>query len=444
MAYLSNDLNLLLGELDLKNPGELFEHIPENLRKHPGVKFPVSSESGLLKEAAQLGQDVFSGINYSGYGLFEHEIPLAVSHAVSSRNFVTSYTPYQPEVAQGTLQALFEYQSMMASLTSMDVVNASMYDGASALAEAIRMDIRQKPQREEKKRIILLSEGIYPYILDVLKTYFPEEIQNDLNIKFEMVPLDAKTGSTKWAEVTSLKDAKMVVVMNPTMWGTLEKELPEVKKINPDITLLYGVCETLSLSVLAPPSEYGTDIVWGDAQSLGMPVAFGGPSLGFLAAKSEYTRQMPGRLIGKTKAKDKNGAETDSYVITLATREQHIRREKATSNICSNQSLMAVCAGAYMAYMGWAGMQGKIQQCRQNAQYFKEALLKKGGNLRYPEADYFHEISWVENSPDSENQIINKGMENGFYPGVFRNGSVIAYFSELRTKEEIDRYVGIL
>ncbi|MDH4199935.1 MAG: aminomethyl-transferring glycine dehydrogenase subunit GcvPA [Spirochaetia bacterium] len=440
MAYLSTDKAAILSELEIQGIDDLFAHIPAEVRKHPGVNFPVSSELELIREAKQNASKVFSGVSFSGYGIYEHEIPAAVHHVSTNRNFVTSYTPYQPEVAQGTLQALFEYQSLMAMLTSMDIVNASMYDSATALAEAIRMDLRTKPGKTGAKNLVLLSEGIYPYILEVVQTYFPENVKKEFNIEFEMVKLDSRTGSTRWEKVTNLKNARAVVVMNPTRWGTLEKELSEIKKINPEITLMYGVCEALSLSVLDAPSESGTDIVWGDGQSLGIPVSFGGPGLGFLAVKNEFMRQMPGRFIGKTFAKNRDGETVDSYVITLSTREQHIRREKATSNICSNQSLMALRAAAYMAFMGWEGMQKQAQVCRQNAEYFKENILKKGIKLLFPEGDYFHEVSWM--SPDAP-KVMDAGFREGICAGVSENGVIVSYFSELTNKDEIDRLLGL-
>lgn len=444
MAYLPTDTETLLAELKIKDAGELFNHIPAQVKIKSAAKFETLSESELIKSARKLAGENFAGTSYIGNGIYYHEIPSAVNHVSSNRNFVTSYTPYQPEVAQGTLQALFEYQSLMASLTSMDVVNASMYDGATAIVEAIRMDLRQK---KSDKNLILLSEGIHPYILDVIQTYFSENVNHELNIKFEMIPLDEKTGSTKWDQLKNLSQARTVVVMNPTCWGTLEKELPQVKKINADISLIYGVVEALSLTVLPAPAELGVDIVCGDAQSLGIPVSFGGPTLGFLAARTDYMRQMPGRFIGKTLAKNQAGDEVDAYVITLSTREQHIRREKATSNICSNQSLMAVRAAAYMSFMGWQGMQEIILHCRENANLFKQNLLKKGYELLFPQGDYFHEISWKSAKAE---QLIEKGFASDLaigFAGTSKYSTekvIVSYFSDAIEIADIDKLVAIL
>jgi glycine dehydrogenase subunit 1 len=306
------------------------------------------------------------------------------------------------------------------------------------MVEAIRMDIRQNKSNKKK---VLLSEGIHPYILKVLETYFPENVKHDLNIEFEFMALDEKTGSIIW-EKQNLKEARSVVVMNPTKWGTLEKNLSQIKKINPDITLIYGTLETLSLSVLQAPSELGTDIVFGDAQSLGIPVSFGGPSLGFLAARESYTRQMPGRFIGKTEAKNREGETVESYVITLSTREQHIRREKATSNICSNQSLMAIRAAAYMAFMGWPGMQKVCVNSRENREYFQKKLVTKGVKLFFPEGEYFHEVAWVADNADD---IIKKGFDKNVSVGTKDSDTVIiSYFSELISKEDIDKLLEII
>ncbi|MDH4261578.1 MAG: aminomethyl-transferring glycine dehydrogenase subunit GcvPA [Spirochaetia bacterium] len=449
MAYIPSDTDSILNELKIKDTKELFKHIPDQLKFTSNVFFETLSESELIASAKNLANHNFSGLNFIGNGLYQHEIPVAVNHVSSNRNFVTSYTPYQPEVAQGTLQALFEYQSLMASLTSMDVVNASMYDGATALVEAIRMDLRQ---RKSSKKLILLSEGIHGYILDVIKTYFPENVKQDLNIEFQMIPLDEKTGSTKWDQIKNLSEARTVVVMNPTCWGSLEKDLGQLKKLNPDITLVYGVVEALSLTVLQAPADLGVDIVCGEAQSLGIPVGFGGPSLGFLAAKTEYMRQMPGRFVGKTNAINQKGDEVDSYVLTLSTREQHIRREKATSNICSNQSLMAVRAAAYMSYFGWHGMQEHILRCRDNANYFKENIVKKNYQLLYPDAEYFHEIPWLtkfDNSKDLK-ELIERGYSNQMAIGnlnqykTSEKNTIVSYFSEVITKNDIDKLLAIL
>ena len=443
MAYLPTDTDSILSDLKIKDSGELFKHIPEKVKMNSELSFEALSESELIKSAKSLAAQNFSGLNFIGNGLYHHEIPSAVNHVSSNRNFVTSYTPYQPEVAQGTLQALFEYQSLMASLTSMDVVNASMYDGATALVEAIRMDLRQ---RKSSKKLILLSEGIYRYMLDVITTYFSEHVKKDLDVEFEMVPLDVKTGSTKWDQVKNLSEARTVVVMNPTCWGTLEKDLSQIKKLNPDISFIYGVAEVLSLSVLTAPVELGVDVVCGDAQSLGIPVSFGGPGLGFISAKTEYMRQMPGRFIGKTKGKNQKGDEVDSYVITLSTREQHIRREKATSNICSNQSLMSVRAAAYMSFMGWEGMQKNILQCRENAEYFKANLVKKGYSMLFPDAEYFHEIPWYS---DKAEKLLEDGYSHEVAIGYSANelhgkkNIIVSYFSETIGKTDIDKLLAL-
>jgi len=450
MAYIPSDTDSLLAELGIKTPEELFRHIPDQVKFDARVSFETLTESELTRSARARAAENFTGLSFIGNGLYTHEIPSAVNHVSSNRNFVTSYTPYQPEVAQGTLQALFEYQSLMASLTSMDVVNASMYDGATAIVEAIRMDLRQ---RKSDKNLVLLSEGIYPYILDVIKAYFPKNVKEDLQIEFEMMPLDEKTGSTRWEQVANLDKARTVVIMNPTCWGTLEKDLAGLKKLHPSITLIYGVVEALSLTVLPAPASLGADIVCGDAQSLGIPVSFGGPSLGFIAAKTEYMRQMPGRFVGKTLAKDNKGDEVDAYVLTLSTREQHIRREKATSNICSNQSLMAVRAAAYMSFLGWAGMQEHILTCRQNAEYFKEGLLKKGHRLLFTGAEYFHEISWLpakSSSQEKTHELVENAYKNNIAPGLetgYGKGSekvIVSYFSECVNTGDIDKLLALV
>ncbi|MDH5721297.1 MAG: aminomethyl-transferring glycine dehydrogenase subunit GcvPA [Spirochaetia bacterium] len=437
---------LIFKELNIKSAEELFKSIPEEFLEKTSEKLnrPLS-ESEIKKEIYAAEKNIFQGLSFAGYGLYEHFVPEVINHLSSLRPFVTSYTPYQPEAAQGTLQALFEYQSLMAGLTSMDIANASLYDGATALVEAIRMAVRNCKKKD--KKIVLISDGIHPVYHKVLETYFPESYQKELEISIKKVPLDKKDGNTIWENFSSnAADVLAVAYQQPNCYGIFEENQCLIAKTYPEAQILYGTNEPLSLTVLPAPSDIGAHVVWGEAQSLGIPVSFGGPSLGFIAAKSEYMRQMPGRLVGKTTAETPFGEETEAYVIALSTREQHIRREKATSNICSNQTLVALRAAIYMAHSGWEGMRKTAVDCVKNADYLKKELLKiKSIEILFHEAVNFHEITWTHQNID---QIIQNSYEDEIAPGVenMHEGKkyLISYVSEEKSEGEINRLIEII
>ncbi|MDH5717998.1 MAG: aminomethyl-transferring glycine dehydrogenase subunit GcvPA [Spirochaetia bacterium] len=440
----------LLDEINISNIDELFKSIPADILKetHKSLEKPLK-EYELQEELKELSRNNFQGKSFLGYGLYKHYIPESVNHLSSLRPFVTSYTPYQPEAAQGTLQALFEYQSLMAELTSMDIANASLYDGATSLVEAMRMAVRMNKSVE--KKIFLLSEGIHPLYLKVVDTYFSKSYQNELNIEIKTVPLDKKTGSSQWHLYENEKNKVLgAAVQNPNYFGVVENNISIIKEIFNEAQFLYGTNEPHALTILKSPKENSADIVWGEAQSLGIPVSMGGPSLGFIAAKKEYMRQMPGRLVGKTSAETAYGEETFGFVITLSTREQHIRREKATSNICSNQTLMAIRAAIYMSALGWKGMQNVIIKCVENTEFFKNEILKKKDvKLLFPEAVYFHEVAWIH---PNQKDILEKGFANNIAAGVecsvlenINNiKTIITYFSEEHKEKDILNLIKVL
>lgn len=416
----------LLKTIGKKDVAELFAHLPPEVLKNTAVTLPAPRNeyelSAEFKRKARLNKTTE---HFCGLGLYKHRIPVTVDALAGQRSFVTSYTPYQPEVAQGTLQVLFEYQSLMASLTAMDVANASLYDGATALVEAIRMALRQDPHNDIKN--IVISEGVQPQYRDVIDSYFPAYLQNELKIKIQYVPLEKGTGNTLWPNAVK-ENTGIIVLQTPNFSGITEKTV-DLKKMFPGSRIIYVTTEALSLTILDSPGIWSADIVCGEAQSLGMNISFGGPGLGFIAAKDEFKRQMPGRLIGKTTAKDGFGNDTSAYVITLATREQHIRREKATSNICSNQTLMAIRAAVFMASQGWKGMQEQTAECIRFADIFKSELIKrKKDALVYADGINFHEVLWESTRRE---QIFEKCETIGFTPGIRINKTqALSYFSE--------------
>ncbi len=456
--YLSGDDREILAELGLNSADELFGSIPQNVKEPTAARMdPPLTERQIKTELQKREAGCFSGSrfaqqtgtpanDFTGFGAYRHYIPEAVHHLASQRGFVTAYTPYQPEVAQGMLQALFEYQSMMAELASMDLANGSLYDGATAMVEAIRMALRQNPPQKEKKgekRIVAVSQGVHPHIRQVMETYFPAAVSEELNIEIIIAPLDPKTGDTNWLAAFPDTEPDIAVLQSPNYLGVTEQSATHIRERFTNATICYGTLEPLALALLpGTPASLGAEIVWGEAQSLGMPLSFGGPGLGFMACTEKYMRQMPGRLIGQTEAVDSKGDRTAAYVITLATREQHIRREKATSNICSNQTLMAIRAAIYMASYGWKGMQTTALDCRNNARYFIEHLTPEAGTPLFSNADYFHEVAW---KPANMDRFEKRCSEMQIAPGkkVEINGEevMLTYFSELQDHDSIHRLI---
>lgn len=410
-------------QLGIKKADDLFSHIPRELHKATGANLERGlDEYELLERFHQIVTEGKSPLadHACGYGLYRHRIPLTVDHLGSRREFVTSYTPYQPEVAQGTLQALFEYQSLVSILTGVPVANASLYDGSTALVEAVRMAMRQKSLESAK---VFFSSGVNPRYEEVFHSYFLDA-EGKAFVTTERLAYDKATGNTLWI----VGQPDIVVVQNPHYLGIAEA-VQNLHAKYPSATIIYLTTEMLSLVMLEGPLQWGAEIICGEAQSLGLPVNYSGPGLGFIAAGTEYMRQMPGRLIGRTTAKDADGRDTEAYVITLATREQHIRREKATSNICSNQTLMAVRAAIFMANLGWTGMQKLIALSMEKAFAFHSELKAKNPSaLLFPEATVFHEVAWRSDKLDS---IIERCVGQGFYPGVkIDSNTMLSYFHD--------------
>jgi len=366
----------------------LFNDIPKAVRLKGPLLLPAPlSEPELMAELeAQSQKNRFSG-PYLGAGIYNHFIPAAVKHIVSRSEFYTAYTPYQAEASQGTLQVIYEYQSLICALTGMGVANASMYDGATALAEAALLACRATGRSE-----ILISSAVHPEYRKVLKTY-----ATGADLKIVEVPYDQKSGRTAAFSFSSASAG--FILSQPNFFGCIEEINGLADKIHKEGGLFIVSVDPLSLGILKPPGEYGADIVTGEGQSLGSPQNFGGPGLGIFAVKSDLLRQIPGRLAGKTiDIEGKAG-----YTLTLQTREQHIRRERATSNICSNEALCALAACAYLSLMGKSGLRKIAEICLQKANFlkkkfgspfsaptFKEFVSKNGSGL--PLAEFYPEL----------------------------------------------------
>lgn len=440
--YISNtpeDERRMLESIGLNSVEELFMDIPEDIRLNKRLNLDSSmSELEVKKQVALLSKKNLNSedlICFLGAGTYDHYIPSIIKHITGRSEFYTSYTPYQPEISQGTLQAIFEYQTMIAELTNMDVSNASMYDGGTACAEAAMMAMEST-----KKKSIVVSKTVHPDTRNILKTY----------MKFhggELIEIDFNEGETDFEKLKAsvTNNTAAVIVQNPNFFGIVEN-IEEVEKIaHSNKALLIMSVDPISLGVLKTPGEYGADIVVGDGQSLGNSMNFGGPHLGFMASTSKLMRKLPGRIVGESVDVDGKRA----YVLTLQAREQHIRRQKATSNICSNQSLNALAAAVYMSTMGKQGVREVAKQCINKSHYAFNKLTESGKNKPLFNKPFFKEFA-VKNAVSSENinsQLMKNGILGGLslerhYPEL--QNSLLFCVTEKRTKEEIDKLVKVM
>lgn len=413
---------------------ELFRDIPPALRFSGDLSIPRSlSEPELLahlRDLAGRNTTVEDCACFLGAGAYDHFIPLVIDHLVSRQEFTTSYTPYQPEVSQGTLQAIFEYQTMVCELTGMDVSNASMYDGASALAEgAVIACVAAK--REE----ILVARSVHPHAREVLATYaaargfsvreLPFGPEGRVDLQCLKAAVSDRTGA--------------VIVQSPNFFGVLES-LEEIGTRTHDAKALFVVStDLLALALLEPPASFGADIVVGDGQSLGQPLSFGGPAFGFFAVTKALMRKMPGRVVGQTV--DRHGKK--GYVLTLQAREQHIRREKATSNICSNQNLCVLRATIHLSLLGRQGLRDVAAACFQKAAYARDCLVASGAFVPLFDAPFFREFALQASEPIARinARLLSERLIGGYdleasYPELA--GGWLVAVTERRSRQEIE------
>ncbi|MBC8182719.1 aminomethyl-transferring glycine dehydrogenase subunit GcvPA [candidate division KSB1 bacterium] len=434
-----NDRKLMFERIGVKNFSELISNIPDELKFKGDLDLPPSvSEleiSKIIQQKAGCNTQTCDTISFLGGGAYDHFIPAAVNFLLSRSEFYTAYTPYQAEVSQGTLQVIYEYQSMIAELMGMEVANASMYDGGSALAEAALMAVS-----ETRKKKILISKSVHPYYRQVVKTYCHGQ-----GIEIELIELDQ--GITSLASLKSSIDNNVaaVIIEHPNFLGYLEEVFEISSLVHENKALLITSNDPISLGAIEPPGEYDIDIATGEGQCLGNPLNYGGPYLGIFAAKQKYVRKMPGRIAGATT--DSQGRR--GFVLTFQAREQHIRRAKATSNICTNQALNALAATIYMALMGEKGIQEVASLCLQNSHYLADNIgLLDGYELRFT-SPFFKEF--VVTTPLPAKQIIDALSEKNIFAGIdlssfdygFKNEMLVAV-TEKRTKDEMDRFVELL
>ncbi|MDT0159965.1 aminomethyl-transferring glycine dehydrogenase subunit GcvPA [Bacillus sp. AG4(2022)] len=429
------DKKEMLEKIGASSIDELFSDIPEAVRFKGEYNIkPAKPETALLKELTKLAgknADLRSNSSFLGAGVYDHYMPVIVDHVISRSEFYTAYTPYQPEVSQGELQAIFEFQTMICELTGMDVANSSMYDGGTALAEAAMLSAGQT-----RRKKILISEAVHPESKDVVRSYAKGQY-------IEVVEIPHKDGITDMDVLKEQMDSDTaaVIVQYPNFFGRIEplKELEEV--IHAQKSMFVVSSNPLSLGALTPPGKFGADIVAGDAQPFGIPTAFGGPHCGYFAVTSKLMRKVPGRLVGQTI--DEEGRR--GFVLTLQAREQHIRRDKATSNICSNQALNALAASVAMTALGKKGVRDIAVQNMQKARYARDQFKKAGFELAF-EGPIFNEFVVKLNAPVKEinKSLLDKEIIGGYDLGrsyrSLENHMLVAV-TELRTKEEIDTFV---
>ncbi len=439
--HTGEEIQQMLVEIGVGSVDELFRSIPKQVQQASQLELPHPlSEMEALELAESLARsnyDPGSMVSFLGGGAYDHYIPAAVDHLISRSEFYTCYTPYQAEVSQGTLQAIYEYQSLITRLTGMDIANSSGYDGASVTADAALMACAVKRPRN----VILVSEALNPAYRKVVETY------NSGGGK-EVKTVPALSGATDTAELEKLLDEKVacVIVQSPNFFGIVENTA-ELCRLAHQAGALAVVCsDPVALGLVISPGEAGADIAVGEGQSLGVPTSYGGPYLGYFACREEYKRQLPGRLVGMTE--DNQGRE--GYVLTLQTREQHIRREKATSNICTNQSLLALSATIYMSLLGKEGIRRVAELCLQKTHYLAGRIAElKGWKLAWPDQPFFKEF--VVESPRPPSEVIDSLLDKGILAGIdlgkiekCHKGRMLVAVTERRSKEQMDRFVEAL
>lgn len=441
MSYIPlspKDIEAMLQRIGLSHLDELFLSIPEEIRWKGSLNLPAPlSESELLEYFEKLGlKNTYPHfLSFLGAGAYPHLIPAVVDYLSSRGEFLTPYTPYQPEVSQGTLQVIFEYQTLICQLTGLEVANASLYEGGTAVAEAVLM-----AQRIKNRSKLLIARSLHPQYRQVVAAYV-----KNLNITMEEVNFDEESGQL---DLQDLKDRLTdeviaLVIQNPNFFGIIEN-LEEAFALahEKEALAIAVVAEGISLGLLKPPGEQGADIVCGEGQSFGLPLAFGGPYLGFLACQEKFLRQMPGRIAGQTR--DAEGRI--GYVLTLSTREQHIRREKATSNICTNEAWCALRATIFLETLGPHGLREMAYQNLQKANYALEELCSLPGLKRRFSGPIFNEFVLKGERPLNEilPALARKGLIAGYplerdYPDL--RDCLLVCVTEVHSKDKIDQLV---
>ena len=451
-----DDLQAMMEKVGVKTLDDLYVQIPDAIRFKDDYQLPSEmSEMEVRELFGKLGSQNKQLTCFAGYGVYDHYTPSVIPSLLQRSEFLTSYTPYQAEISQGTLHYIFEYQSMMAELTGMDISNASMYDGTTACAEAMMMAVAAG----KKQNKVLVSAGLNPKTREVLETYA-------LHQGIELVTIPLEDGITKLSSLLSplstMDGVAGVIVQQPNVYGIVEDFTGFAEACHEQKALFVIDSVAADLAVLKTPGEWGADIAVGDGQSLGIPMQFGGPYVGYMCCTEKLIRKMPGRIVGMTKDNRGSSESNDelaqalpsrdggrpevnrgqrAFVLTLQAREQHIRRQKATSNICSNQSLMALFVTMYMSLMGKQGLKEAAQLSYAGAHYLCDELLKTGRFALAYDQPFFNEF-YVKYDGDADT-LYQRFIEAGFLGGVRYEDGFLFAVTEKRTKEEIDNLVKI-
>ncbi|MCF6191661.1 MAG: aminomethyl-transferring glycine dehydrogenase subunit GcvPA [Candidatus Hydrothermae bacterium] len=441
MSYLPHteeDRRRMLDALGLASLEDLFRHIPESLRYQGNLPLPDGlSEPELVATFETLASRNQTPVLFAGAGAYDVYTPAAVDAILSRPEYFTAYTPYQAEVSQGTLQVLYEFQTLIARLAAMEVAQASMYDGPTALAEAVLMALRLR----KHSRRILIPSSLHPHYRRVLDTYL-----SGLDVTLVEVPYLPSTGQMDDLRIRELlkEGAAAVVVQTPNLFGVLENPYTFHREVHRAEALLISVFDPVSVPITAPPGEYDADIAVAEGQSLGLPLGFGGPYLGLFTTRKTFIRQMPGRLAGMTT--DVEGRR--GFVMVLQTREQHIRRERATSNICTNQQLMALAATVYLSLVGPEGLREIAEVSHRRAVYLLEEIQKRGLGRRVFEGPMFREFVVELDVP--ARTVIRHALHQGVFPGVdlgrwgYPETWLLVAVTEKRTPQDLERWLDVM
>ncbi|MDE7025528.1 MAG: aminomethyl-transferring glycine dehydrogenase subunit GcvPA [Paramuribaculum sp.] len=430
-----HDIKLMLDKCGVKELDDLYADVPPELRlKKPYNLPPEMSEQQVRKFFNTLGADNEQLICFAGAGYYDHYTPAIIPQMIERGEFLTAYTPYQPEISQGTLQYIFEYQSMMANLTGMDVSNASMYDGTTATAEAMLMAIAHARKRNK----VLISSTVAPAVRKVCATYAQYH-----GVELIEIPTTETGISDRTFVETQLanNDVAGVIVATPNFYGILEDYSGWADMCHQHKTLFIIHAIASDLACIKTPGEWGADIAAGDAQSLGMPLNYGGPYLGFLCCTKALIRKLPGRIVGATT--DSNGKRV--FVLTLQAREQHIRRDKATSNICSNQGLMSLFTAMYLSVTGAEGLREICREGYNGAHYLAKQLVETGRfTLTYPHSEFFNEFCLTAQGINLD-ELMELCVANGILPGVkIESDKLLVAVTETRSRQEMNRLIELV
>lgn len=431
--HTQEDISHMLDRCGVKHIADLYSDVPEQLLFNKDYNLPSEkSEKEVRDFFNALGEKNKQLVCFAGNGFYDHYAPAVISSIISRSEFLTAYTPYQPEISQGTLQYIFEYQSMMCELTGLDVSNASMYDGTTATAEAVMMAVASA----RKKNRVLVSSTLNSNVINVVKTYASYH-----GIQIDLIPeKEGCTSREDFERMVQEGNVAGVVVAIRNKYGIIEDYTGYSDVCKSGKALLIMNCVALDLATVKTPGEWGADVAVGDGQSLGIPLSYGGPYIGFMTVKSSLMRKIPGRIVGATK--DTEGRRV--FVLTLQAREQHIRREKATSNICSNQGLMSLYVTIYMSLMGAEGLREVNRISSAGAHYLADKIVNTGkAELAFPEKPFLNEFTLKTSAPASK--IIEDALAEGILAGVALDTNLLSIaVTEMQTKEQMDKLISII